>query len=117
MFLDPKGAAAEMIIPLKADEERRMRAYQHLTALARLVWDRPYDPKLPQRLQRVTCPVLLLWGAQDKLVPPSYGEAYKKHLPQAEMQLIAACGHLGMFEKEEQFVAAVRRFAQAEVPA
>ena len=40
-----------------------LSAYQSLTVLARLVWERPYDPKLASRLHRVQCPTLLLWGA------------------------------------------------------
>src|SRR5436305_899847 len=107
---------AKMIIADEPDDDRRLAGYQAMTVLARMVWERPYDPKLAGRLHRVQCPVLLLWGEDDRLVPPAYGAAYKKYLPQAEMQMIPGCGHLGMFEKEEQFVAAVRRFAQAEVP-
>jgi pimeloyl-ACP methyl ester carboxylesterase len=89
-----------------------LHAYQAMTALARLVWERPYDPKLAARLHRIQCPTLLLWGANDRLVPPSYGEAYRKHLPQAELRLLPDCGHLGMLEKEAEFVAAVTRFCR-----
>ena len=86
--------------------------YQALTVLARLVWERPYDPKLAARLHRVQCPVLLVWGANDRLVPPGHAEAYKKYLPQAEVQLIPNCGHMLMFEKEHEFVDAVTRFCR-----
>ena len=89
-----------------------MAGYQAMTALARVVWERPYSPKLPARLRRVQCPTLLLWGEDDKLVPPAYGEAYRKHLPHAEWKTIPRCGHLGMFEKEAEFVEAVTRFAR-----
>ena len=53
--------------------EQILAAYQNMTALARLVWDRPYDPKLAGRLHRVQCPTLLLWGEHDRLVPPAFG--------------------------------------------
>jgi pimeloyl-ACP methyl ester carboxylesterase len=53
-----------------------------------------------------------LWGERDRLVPPAYGQAYKQHLPQAEMKLIAGSGHLPMFEKEKEFVEAVMKFSQ-----
>jgi pimeloyl-ACP methyl ester carboxylesterase len=109
-FAEPEGYLAKMIITDEADDERRVAALQAMTVLARLVWERPYDPKLASRLHRVRCPTLLLWGDQDRLVPPSYGEAYRKHLPQAQLQLIPHCGHLGMFEKEAEFVEAVSRF-------
>ena len=112
LFFDPKSPMASMVIKDNPDDESLMAAYQSMTVLARLMWERPYDPKLAARLHRVRCPVLLLWGEQDRLVPPSYGRAYAKHLPQARWQTIPACGHVVMFEKEGEFVEAVTRFAQ-----
>jgi pimeloyl-ACP methyl ester carboxylesterase len=112
LFHDPNSYIAKMIIADDADDERRLAGYQAMTVLARLVWERPYDPKLPARLHRVKCPVLLLWGEHDRLVPAAYAAAWKKCLPQAQVQLLAGCGHLGMFEKEAEFVAAVRTFAE-----
>ena len=103
---------AKLVIADHADEEQMVSAYQSLTVLARLVWERPYDPKLASRLHRIQCPTLLLWGDNDRLVPPSYGEAYKKHLPHAEWKVIPECGHLAMFEKEAEFVEAVTRFCR-----
>jgi pimeloyl-ACP methyl ester carboxylesterase len=112
LFHDPAGAMATMLIADKPEPEKVLAAYQAMTVLARLVWERPYNPKLAGRLRRVRCPVLLLWGENDTLVPPSYGEAYRKYLPQAELKLLKACGHLGMFEKESDFVRAVADFAR-----
>jgi pimeloyl-ACP methyl ester carboxylesterase len=110
LFHDPHSYLAKLIIQDEPDEQKALAAYQSLTVLARLVWERPYNPKLASRLHRVTCPVLLLWGDHDRLVPPAYGEAYKKYFPHADLKLIPNCGHLPMFEKEADFVAEVARF-------
>jgi len=110
LFHDPAGAMASLVIKDDPDEQTMLNAYQAMTVLARLLWERPYDPKLAARLHRVSCPTLLLWGEHDRLVPPAYGHAYKQHLPHAELKLIPACGHLPMFEKEAEFVSAVMRF-------
>ena len=80
LFHDPDGHMAQLVIPDDADEEQMLFVYQAMTVLARLMWERPYDPKLASRLHRIQCPTLLLWGDHDRLVPPAYGEAYKKHL-------------------------------------
>jgi pimeloyl-ACP methyl ester carboxylesterase len=112
LFHDPKSAMADLVIREHPSEEQLLAAYQSMTVLARLLWERPYDPKLPARLHRVRCPVLLLWGAHDRLVPPSYGEAYRKCLPHAEWKLIPNCGHLPMFEREAEFVQAVAGFCR-----
>src|SRR5262249_7366521 len=103
LFHDPDSYIARMVMPENADEQRMLTAYQNMTVLARLVWERPYDPKLPARLHRVQCPTLLLWGADDRLVPVAYGEAYRRYLPHAEWKTIPNCGHLPMFERETEF--------------
>jgi len=113
LFHDPQGPMASLVIKDEPSEQEMLSAYQAMTVLARLIWERPYDAKLAGRLHRVTCPVLLLWGDHDRLVPPAYGQAYKQHLPQAEWKLIAGCGHLAMFEKEKEFVEAVMKFCQS----
>jgi pimeloyl-ACP methyl ester carboxylesterase len=115
LFHDPAGAMATMVIKEEPDEQAMMSAYQSLTVLARLVWERPYDPKLPARLHRIACPTLLLWGDHDRLVPPAYGEAYKKHIPHAELRLIKDCGHMPMFEREAEFVQIITEFCQRPV--
>jgi pimeloyl-ACP methyl ester carboxylesterase len=112
LFHDPDCYMAQLLFQDRPDEERILTAYQNLTVLGRLLWERPYSPKLPARLHRVQCPTLLLWGANDRLVPPAYGEAYRKLLPQAEWKLIPECGHLPMFECETEFVEVVKQFAQ-----
>jgi pimeloyl-ACP methyl ester carboxylesterase len=112
LFHDPESYMAKLVIQDNPDEQRMLSAYQNMTVLARLVWERPYDPKLPERLHRVGCPVLLVWGADDRLVPPAYGEAYRRHLPQAELKRIPECGHLPMFEREAEFVETVASFCR-----
>jgi pimeloyl-ACP methyl ester carboxylesterase len=112
LFHDPDSYMARLVIKDNPDVEQMLTAYQSLTVLARLVWERPYDPKLAARLHRVQCPVLLLWGANDQLVPPAYGEAYRKLVPHAELKLIPDCGHLPMFEREAEFVDAVAGFGR-----
>jgi pimeloyl-ACP methyl ester carboxylesterase len=113
IFADPNHYLAKVMFAPDADDAQKLDAYQSMTVLGRLMWERPYSPKLPARLHRVKCPTLLLWGEQDRLVPPSYGDAYRQCLPHAEMKRIKDCGHLGMFEKESEFVSEVTRLCQS----
>lgn len=110
LFHDPKGPMATLVIKDNPDEQTMLMAFQAMTVLARLVWERPYDPKLAARLRRVQCPTLLVWGEHDRLVPPAYANAYKKHIPHAEIKLLKDCGHMVMFEKENEFVDTVAEF-------
>jgi pimeloyl-ACP methyl ester carboxylesterase len=113
LFHDPTSAIATLVIRDNPDEESMMAAYQSLTVLARLTWERPYNPKLANRLHRVRCPTLLLWGAQDKLVPPAYGEAYHRHIAGSQLKLLPQCGHLPMFEREAEFVQIIADFCES----
>jgi pimeloyl-ACP methyl ester carboxylesterase len=112
LFHDPASYMATLVIKDHPDEQSMLAAYQSLTVLARLIWERPYNPKLAKRLSRVHCPTLLLWGAHDRLVPPAYGEAYRKCIAGAQLQLIPDCGHLPMFEREAEFVQTIAEFCK-----
>jgi pimeloyl-ACP methyl ester carboxylesterase len=48
------------------------------------------DKLLPQ----LKMPVLLLWGGDDKIMPPSQGETMHHMIPQSEFDVIPGCGHL-----------------------
>lgn len=113
LFHDPQGAMATLVIKDQQDEATMLNAYQAMTVLARMIWTRPYDPKLAARLRRIACPTLLVWGDHDKLVPPAFGEAYQKLIPGSELKLIKDCGHLPMLEKEAEFVDVITKFCSA----
>src|SRR5262249_58540900 len=62
---------------------------KNLTTTARLVWQpRGYDPHLHKWLHRIDVPVLLVWGAHDRLLPAGYAAPRRKHVPHAELLVI-----------------------------
>jgi len=111
LFADPEGAMAQMIFGSEPSDEQLKLAIQTMSVLARLLWRRPYSPRLAERLHRIACPSLLLWGDNDRLVPPAYGEAYRKHIAHATYETLPKCGHLPMFEAEKAYVERILRFA------
>jgi pimeloyl-ACP methyl ester carboxylesterase len=113
IFHDPDGPIATLVMQDKPDEKAMLLGYQAMTVLARMVWRRPYDPKLAERLYRITCPTLLIWGAGDRLVPPAYGEAYQRSIAGSQFVTIPDCGHLPMFEQEARYVEQVVHFARS----
>ena len=52
-----------------------------------------YNPQLTRWLKRISVPTLVLWGASDGVVAPSYGRAYAALIPGARFELIEAAGH------------------------
>ena len=43
---------------------------------------------------KLTIPVLLLWGEQDKVTPPTLGERLRDEIAGAQFEAIANAGHL-----------------------
>jgi pimeloyl-ACP methyl ester carboxylesterase len=78
---------------------------------ARLGWEpRWFNPHLEKWLHRVKIPALVLWGAEDKLLPAAYAEVWKKRLPDVRCDVIAACGHSPHVEQMEQVLARMGAF-------
>jgi pimeloyl-ACP methyl ester carboxylesterase len=69
-----------------------------------------YNPQLKRWLRRITVPTLVLWGASDGIVQPSYGRAYSASIPDARFELIAEAGHYPEIEQPEAFVNCVTAF-------
>jgi pimeloyl-ACP methyl ester carboxylesterase len=56
------------------------------------------------------CPTLIVWGQDDRLVPPDVGKKLLSEIPQAELTLIEHAGHMPMLEQPDAFTAAVKQF-------
>jgi pimeloyl-ACP methyl ester carboxylesterase len=71
-----------------------------------------HSPKLRDRLARIDCPALVLWGASDELVTPMYGRAFAESIPGARFELIPEAGHYPYLEQPDGFVARLDAFLQ-----
>ncbi len=65
-----------------------------------------------EALSKIVAPTLLVWGAQDKLVPVEVGEAVRQVLPGARLEVISLAGHVIMWDQPEQFNRLVLDFLQ-----
>lgn len=68
------------------------------------------DRGLAQRLYRITAKTLIVWGREDLLIPPVYGEAFRKAIPKAKLVKIARAGHAVGQEKPDAVLEAIRQF-------
>lgn len=108
-YYDPRRAAIDLSA-LSHDELAVIIRNREATAL--YAWE-PYfhNPKLRQRLHRVTVPTLLLWGAHDRFVSPdSYGVAYRDLITGAKLEIIEQAGHFPHLEQPQLCVARIRAF-------
>ena len=79
--------------------------------IVKLCWD-PYfhNPSLLHRLNRITCPSLVVWGTKDGMTEPKYGRAYARRIPDAQFVGIPRAGHFPHIEQPELFWRALDRF-------
>ena len=54
-------------------------------------------------LKKMTMPVLLIYGGEDRLTPPKFGEKMVCDIPDASMEVIEGAGHLSNLEEPGKF--------------
>jgi pimeloyl-ACP methyl ester carboxylesterase len=89
--------------------EMRIARYRETTSLARVIWDRSYEPKLGRWLEAVTTPVLVIWGEQDRVIPAQQATHWARHLAHARIQTFPGAGHL-LFTETPRAVECVQEF-------
>ncbi|WP_372619701.1 alpha/beta fold hydrolase [Falsiroseomonas sp.] len=65
-------------------------------------------------LRRITAPVLLLWGAADRMVPAPHAADYARILPDSRTVVLPGLGHVPMEEEPARSLAPVRAFLEEE---
>jgi pimeloyl-ACP methyl ester carboxylesterase len=77
---------------------------------ARLTW-KPYmfNRRLTPLLSEVQTPALIVWGGEDKVVPPICGEQYARALPNARLETVAGAGHFVELEEPERVADLIAR--------
>ncbi|GLY37306.1 alpha/beta hydrolase [Amycolatopsis sp. NBRC 101858] len=68
------------------------------------------DPKLLRRLARVRIPALLVWGADDVVVPPAFGKAYAAAFADARFEVVAGAGHVPHVQAPAETFALIDEF-------
>jgi pimeloyl-ACP methyl ester carboxylesterase len=107
-YFDPK-LAAEARARAAAGNPAVTQANREL--VKKLAWDRRnHDPQLQRWLSRIRIPTHIVWGADDRLFPPVYGETWAKAIAGAKLTVIPRCGHLPIQEQPEAFASAVAAF-------
>ena len=78
---------------------------------------RPLREAWVARASRYSGPALALWGREDYVLPVKHLRDVQRILPQAQAHVIERCGHLAMFERPEEFLAATLPFLERADPA
>jgi pimeloyl-ACP methyl ester carboxylesterase len=106
-------ALAEQMLAQPLTDEQQFAGMKNRLTMAKLAWQpRFYNPHLAKWLHRISVPTLILWGEEDKIIPPGYGPAFRDLIPGARLETIADCGHLPQVERMDEWVAKIVRFIE-----
>jgi pimeloyl-ACP methyl ester carboxylesterase len=110
VLADPQGPLAAMLpAPDPTDPEQLFTAAMTMASILQFIWPLP-DKGLHKRLYRVKAPTLVVWGAQDALVHPAYGDDFVAAIADARLEVIDGAGHLPQLEQPERTIGVVTKF-------
>ncbi len=86
---------AGRILALSPSEEQMDVMLHNRFTVAKFGWQpRWFNPDLEKWLHRIKLPALVVWGDDDKIMPPSYAALWHERLPDARLVMVEGCGHL-----------------------
>jgi pimeloyl-ACP methyl ester carboxylesterase len=77
--------------------------------VGKFIWPIP-DKGLKKRMHRIKAPTLIVWGKQDRLIPPLYADEFKNRIAGSKVELIDDAAHMLPFERPEATAKAVQSF-------
>jgi pimeloyl-ACP methyl ester carboxylesterase len=114
-YADPERAARRLDDLAKAyanPADMAVVAKNRATVMRLAYRPRFHNPGLAKWLHRIDVPTLLLWGAEDGLVPPKFGEAYHALIPGSQLVVLPQAGHAPFDEQKNAFVATFLDFVR-----
>lgn len=66
--------------------------------------------EIASTLRHVDVPTLIVWGADDRLLPPTLGSVFSAEIPGSRLVVLDHCAHVPMLEAPEELHAELLRF-------
>lgn len=103
-----------LVTPQMLEEEWRVNnsagAKESFAALGRYIAADLDKEVVGEQLAKAPFPVLLVWGEQDKTVPPAVGEKVRELVPHSRLALLADAAHTAYYERADGFNAVLGDF-------
>ena len=116
IFRDPDGEAARRMFAgaggPEAEIAERIRLTWAMGTTGKFIWPIP-DKGLKKRIHRIKAPTLVVWGMEDRLVPPAYADEFARHIAGARVQTVDATGHVPHLEQPAPVARMVSEFLKA----
>ena len=79
-------------------------------------FDNQQVAEISKRYSEIQCPLLIIWGEKDPLIPIDHFNQFRHDFPTAQTLLIAECGHIPQEEKPEQTLNTILSFMHSLTP-
>jgi pimeloyl-ACP methyl ester carboxylesterase len=106
-FSGPGVAQAEVVRAFSAHHDTRAGVAALLDNGRRLI---PELAAAPFDLASIECPVLLVWGTRDRMVPHSGARVVLDALPGTRVELLEGCGHSPQLEATDRLLELLLEF-------
>lgn len=83
------------------------------TELMRGIFVKVINQDLTNRLNRITNPTLLIWGAQDQETPLYMGQTMERLIPDSGLVILEGAGHFSYLDQYPRFCAILEAFFKA----
>jgi pyruvate dehydrogenase E2 component (dihydrolipoamide acetyltransferase) len=92
-------------------QQQRPGAQEAVRAVAAATMDRAgQHTGLPERLGQLGVPVLVVWGAEDRVIPAAHATSAAQAIPRAQVVVLDQAGHVPHIEQAQSFTQALERF-------
>jgi pimeloyl-ACP methyl ester carboxylesterase len=112
VYGDPSAPSAEIIdrywdlLQYGKNRETMVKTFRALRAYN-------VDDSIGKRVPHVKAPTLIMWGTNDRWVPPALTERWQKDLPGATLRMFPGLGHVAMEEEPEMTAREAHAFLSA----
>jgi pimeloyl-ACP methyl ester carboxylesterase len=108
---------ADRILALTLSEAQMDVMLRNRFTVAHLRWQPCwFNPDLEKWLHRIKLPALVVWGDDDKIMPPANAALWRERLPDARLVMVSECGHLPLVEQASLVARHVREFLKGVAP-
>ena len=108
-FARPRAAASDVVAAFTSHHRDRRAVAGYLDTGRRLLGELDF----PFRLEAIDCPVLLVWGENDRMVPSRGSRRILDAVPHTTYELFERCGHCPQVEEPDRFARLLLDFAAA----
>jgi len=104
-FYDPAIATKELVDELFEAVNDRNKAIRIIITAKSAI-----RHNLADKLDRIKCPTLLVWGKQDGVTPLFVGEKFNELITTSKLVVVDKCGHAPMMERPDDFNKILSKF-------